>query len=338
MFYSFCEDLRYAYSIGEIKVRENRLLSQRDFNRLVSTVNAEEISAILNEAEYQTPDNAREISLNADRFLSINTGFLYKTVKKISYHPEIIDLFIVRYDFRNFGVLLKKKIAKDSFENRGISEKETLADLGLRGLNNLKKAFKKKNYELYPDKVAEIFLRLEKETKRENLNKINQILDKEYFRLALEVSSSNDFCRYVFKILVDFTNLNNFLRLLNIKKDISLLEQFYIDGGRIPKVDFMDFLNDRLNLSKLLSRYSYQRILSSSQGEKEDLPLIEKKLDDFLMDVLKETKFSFIGLESVIAYLLVKELEMKNIRLILQGKAVGLTQEKLVPYLRMTYV
>jgi len=337
MFYSFCEDLRYAYSIGEIKMMQNKLLSNRDLDHLLTTTNAEEIHAILTEAGYQIPETVQEIFFNADKFLSLNLQYLYKTVKELSYHPEIMDLFIVRYDFRNFGVSLKEKLAKENFEDIEFSEKEILTDMGLNGLSNFKEAFKKKNYELYPEKVAEIFLRVEKETNRENINKINQVLDREYFHLALDVSDSNDFCRYIFRLIIDITNLNNSLRLLNIKKDVFSLEQVYIEGGRIPKSDLVDFFNSRLDLVKLLSRYSYEKILSSSQSEKENLALIEKKSDNFLMDILKETKFSFIGLESVIAYLLVKELEIKNVRLILQGKAAGLTKEELLPYLRMTY-
>ena len=129
MFYSSSEDLRYAYSVGEIKVRENKLLFPHDLERLLSTVNPEEISAILTEAGYQTPSRAEETLLNTEDFLSFNLGALYKTVKNLSYHPEIIDLFVIRYDFRNFGVLLKNKMAPENFNDKGISESEVVVNL-----------------------------------------------------------------------------------------------------------------------------------------------------------------------------------------------------------------
>ena len=338
MFYSSSEDLRYAYSVGEIKVRENKLLFPHDLERLLSTVNPEEISAILTEAGYQTPSRAEETLLNTEDFLSFNLGALYKTVKNLSYHPEIIDLFVIRYDFRNFGVLLKNKMAPENFNDKGISESEVVVNLGLYGVAVLEDSFKKKNYELYPDKAAEVFLRVEKKTSSGNLNRISRVLDREYFRLAEEISSSNDFCRYIFRMFVDFANLDSCLRLKKLRKDISSFEECFIEGGKISGADFVDLFNGSLDLAKLLSRYSYQKIFSGSGGEDESPDLLEKKIDDFLMNILRETKFSFIGLESLIAYLLVKELEVKNIRLILQGKNAGLTREELLPHLRMTYV
>ena len=338
MSYSSSEDLRYAYGVGEVKVRENELLFSHDFERLLFTANPEEVSAILTEAGYQTPSRAEEIFLNSENFLSFNLEVLYSTIKDLSYHPEIIDLFLIRYDFRNFGVLLKSKLLPENFNGKGISENEIVVNLGLYGKAGLRDSFKKKNYELYPDKVAEVFLRVEKETGGGNLNRISRILDREYFRLAGEISSSNDFCRYIFKMFIDFANLDSSLRLKKLRKDISAFEEFFIEGGKIPGGDFIDFFNGSLNLARLLSRYSYQRIFSGNGGEEESAGLLEKKMDDFLMDVLRETKFSFIGLESLVAYLLVKELEIKNIRLVLQGKNAGLAKEELLPYLRMTYV
>jgi|GEM_PF-2882733 len=335
MFYSFREDLRYAYSLGELRVRENKMLGQRDFSRLLSTANLEEMALILSEAGYKTPERAEEIFSNPDDFLSSNTAILYKRLKEIGHHPEIFNLFIIRYDFRNFGVLLKKEIAEGSLDDRVLKE-NFLINLGLQGLDKLQESFKKKNYEIYPENMAEIFSRIEKKIKKENPDKISQTLDREYFKLALEASSSNDFCRYIFNIFVDFANLESALRIKNIKRE-SKFGEFFIEGGKIAKNDFLEFLGGRLNLINLLSRYSYEKLFSPSPGEKEEALLGEKKLDDFLIEVLKEARFSFIGLEAVVAYLLVKELEMKNIRLILQGKKAGLTEEELRPDLRATY-
>ncbi len=338
MFYSFREDLRYAYSVGKLKVWEKKLLTQHAFERLLSSASTEEIFIVLTEAGYVLPERAQKDYFDVEKFLTFNLKLLYEMVKKLSYHPDLIDLFIVRYDLKNLEIMLKGKLAGGSFEDKGIKIEETFVNLGLYGLDNLKEAFRKNNYELYPEKIREIFLSGIKEIDEKNTGNISHILEKKYYAVALEISSLNPFCYYLFKIFIDLSNLDKALRFKKLnKEEISSLESFFVEGGRINKSDFRDFLNNRLNLIDFLPQYSYEKILFAGD-ERDDGILTEKRLDDFLMEVLKESKFSFIGLESLVTFLLVKEMEIKNIRLVLQGKSAALTDKEQLPYLRSTYV
>ena len=336
MLYQTSEDLRYAYTCGQLKVRENRLLSRRDLKRLFTTGKLEEISAILLEAGYILPEKKEGILEDIDGFLTLNLKKLYTDLEKLSFHPELNSLFLLRYDFRNFGILLKEALAVEAERKKDESRKEALVDLGLYGLKPLEDSLRRKNFEIYPEEVSEIFLKIEKEATPDKEDRLNQIIDQEYLKLALKISAKNPFCHLIFKTIVDFTNLKNCLRFKEIGKDEEGFSKIFIEGGIIPKGELNDLFLTRLSLTQLLTRYSYHKLLSGET--KEELGEIDKRADDFLIDTLRESSFFPIGVESVIAHLVIKEKEALNLLLLFRGKRAALKEEEVFPTLRKTYV
>lgn len=64
----------------------------------------------------------------------------------------------------------------------------------------------------------------------------------------------------------------------------------------------------------------------------------EKYVDDYLMDLIKETNSINYGAEVIFAYLIAKEVEIKNLRLVLVGKVNDLPFEFIKERLREVYV
>ena len=66
--------------------------------------------------------------------------------------------------------------------------------------------------------------------------------------------------------------------------------------------------------------------------------LMEKMCDDRLMRYIKDAKYVPFGPEAAAAFLLAKESEIKNLRMILTGKIAGTPKEVISERLRETYV
>ena len=64
---------------------------------------------------------------------------------------------------------------------------------------------------------------------------------------------------------------------------------------------------------------------------------IEKILDDYVISYFKPSKFAILGLDPVIAYLFLKETEIKNLRLIITGMVNKIPAEAIRERLRMSY-
>lgn len=65
---------------------------------------------------------------------------------------------------------------------------------------------------------------------------------------------------------------------------------------------------------------------------------IEKACDDFLIRYIKEAKYFHFGIEPLISYILAKENEIKNLRIILIGKMNGFDRDYIRRALRRSYV
>lgn len=65
---------------------------------------------------------------------------------------------------------------------------------------------------------------------------------------------------------------------------------------------------------------------------------MERAADDELMEVAREAKMVSFGAEILVGYLIAREYEVKNLRILLAGKSVGLTTDALRERMRLSYV
>jgi len=72
--------------------------------------------------------------------------------------------------------------------------------------------------------------------------------------------------------------------------------------------------------------------------EKGAITRLEKLSDDFITEYLRQSKRMPFGLDPLVGYLYAKEIEVKNIRLILVGKINGLPVEDIRERLRNVYI
>jgi hypothetical protein len=105
----------------------------------------------------------------------------------------------------------------------------------------------------------------------------------------------------------------------------SLLDQRVSADTMIAKYAFSDF-------SKQITRAveEFKRSGSLDQLDKED--------DDVSMEAVRPAKYSAFGVDPLIGFFAAKETEIKNLRLILSSKSLGIHFDKIKPKLRMSYV
>lgn len=68
------------------------------------------------------------------------------------------------------------------------------------------------------------------------------------------------------------------------------------------------------------------------------LDLLDKESDDAGMKAVKPAKYTAFGVDPLIGFFAAKETEIKNLRLILSSKDLGIHIDKIKPRLRMSYV
>ncbi len=178
--------------------------------------------------------------------------------------------------------------------------------------------------------------------------KIDLPLDRACFADMLDMAeeTGDGFTVDFVKTKIDMTNAMMLVRIIGMGRNgltESLISEALIDGGYIG-VDAMKGVvlsEEAQDASELLGKFSdlislrYPRISEALGGGKEGF---ENVCDSHIEEKLQETRYIPFGIPIVLAFLCKLEYEIKNVRIILAGKAAGLSSEKIAQRVRGSYV
>lgn len=306
---------KYAYSFGRVKALEAALLDKSQFDRMAEAPTAKDVVKILSETSYAALPEGADIPA-IEEVLQEALREVYDLAQHISPRPELTDLLQLKYDFHNAKVLLKSEIAQ--------REPAYLIPLGIVDIEKLKKAFKERIKDLPPvlahavEKVRLIY----EETGDTQV--IDFVMDSEYAHTLLVKSEGYPFLRGFFQMKIDMENIRNFVRCQKFKVDF---ERVFIEGGTIDVKTFLGLQGEPVDtLISVVQTRDYSHVVEEGLKEYDatkELTLYEKCVEDFLINYVKKAKMVTLGIEPLFGYILAKEREIKQIRLILLGKMRG---------------
>ncbi|MGC1120970.1 MAG: V-type ATPase subunit [Candidatus Methanofastidiosia archaeon] len=310
---------KYAYSFGRVKALEAALIDKAQFKRMAEAPTAVEAAKILSETAYADLEGADVPTM--EKVLQEELRRVYDLAQHISPRKEITDVLQMKYDFHNAKVLLKAEVAS--------REPAYLVPLGIVEIENLKKAFKERIKDLpvpLARAVEKARLRYE-ETGDTQI--IDFVMDSEYVQTLLEYSEESSFLREFFQMKIDLENIRNFVRCQRFGVDFALV---YLEGSTIDLKTFETSRGESLEtLLHAVQTRSYSQVVEEGLKQYEEtqqLTLYEKLTEDFLIEYVKRAKMVTLGIEPLLGYILAKEREVKQIRLILLGKLKGVDIEK----------
>lgn len=188
------------------------------------------------------------------------------------------------------------------------------------------------------DRAAEVF------GKGGDPQEIDIILDKACYKEMLKAAENtgDGFLIGYVRLLVDILNIITFVRLRSIKKPWTFFQKVFLEGGSVPENMFIAGYEESYHqLSEKFAPYGFREIFekgAAKAGEDGTYSLLEKMCDNKRIDYIKDAKFVSFGIAPCAAFLIAKESEVKNLRMILSGKIAGTPKEVIVERLRKTYV
>lgn len=157
---------------------------------------------------------------------------------------------------------------------------------------------------------------------KQDPQRIDIILDKYMFEDMMSICKSlNDtFAEKYVKATIDLNNVKTLLRVKKQKKGRDFLLSVVIEGGFIDKDTLVTLLTDAIeNIPNKLSFTNYSEVLKSgvdSYIKNGSASLLEKLIDNYIMDIMKEAKMIPFGGEPLLAYIYAKETEIKLLELL----------------------
>ena len=327
----------YQYPCAVIRGNELTLLSAADLARVADTASMQAAMSILHEFGY---GDGKELA-NPRDFEAVLAAEQARVAELVlGVIPEREELAFLQFpvDYHNAKVILKA-------EALGTDPADYLMEGGRMAGAEMAVMVKERNF-----LFMEAFLRdsiletIEAYGKTRDPQEIDILLDKACYKEMLKEAETagNDFVTGYVKLLIDISNVQTFVRVKQIGKPAEFLGKVFLEGGRIDLATLMELYGETYQqIGEKLELYGFGEAVGRGAAEAAAVgsyALMEKLCDNLKVRYAKGAQFITAGIEPIAAFYVAKEMELKNLRMVLTGKLVGIPEETLKERLREAYV
>lgn len=313
----------YAYVCARVKARKTRLLPKEEYQRLFM-MDLPDIARFLQERKYdvKSPDFVsleEALQKGLEDSLRSTLSFSKGNVR------DIVSEYMKRFDVFNVKTILRGKYSSSSLDE--IRESFTMkANLG-KAL--LEEAARKATLEEAVEHLrkteyyAVIWEALGKR-KRKDLFDVENALDRFYYQNLVKAivgkSRAHLMLLEFLREEIDVLNLDTLLKLR--KEGASLEKEMFVEGGKLSVHDLM-----------ALSKKDYAEIMADLKKRfgdaiKDDPADTTRALEKRLIKSAETFSHLYpLSILPIIHYILAKESEITNLRIIAGGKESGLSRE-----------
>lgn len=330
-------DTVYAYSVGRVRALETRLLERSRFERMIDASSADEALKVLSESDYANAISELSDVHAFETMLSEELKKTFALLSGIAPRPEEIKILALRFDIHNLKVLFKEKYL-------GIKS-DLLIDAGSLPVENLQYAVNEDYYRDLPPKIRDTAEKINEDfLLNRNPQVIDLLLDTVLFEQLMVSAEAmgSDFFKQLFIKQIDLINLKSLIRVKRMRFDRDFLKKVLLPQGSLGIDRLTANLDEPLeSLINALAMSEYADLAGEGLREwleNKTASRLEKLSDDYISAYLKRGKWMAFGLEPLICYLWAKEIEIKNIRLVLVGKINKLPAEAIRERLRNVHI
>ena len=328
----------FIQGVARTRVLENKLLSRAKIERLIETKNIEEVLKLLNESSYASAVSDLSRPEDFEKVLSSELIKVYKDMRELSPHKEVVDLMALKYDYHNIKTMFKERILNKELP-------ELYIPIGTTDINKVKQGFLEGHYKDIQTEFSEGIKAVEKDYElNADPQRVDIILDRFFFQHLFNIAKETKiqlFIDYV-KDMIDFINVKTSIRLKKQGKDVKFFEDIILPNGNLDKQDILFSLND--TIENIILKFKNSRISSGlikgldSFKETNRLSDLEKYMDNYLMNLNKPSKYVNFGPEPIFSYLVAKETEIKVLRIIMVSKLNNISPDATRERVRDLYV
>lgn len=314
------------YAVGRVGALNRGALQAGHLERLLAARSYEEAQRTLSDIGFTTSDGA-DFQAAADEHVKKAC----ELIQSVTPDENVTSCFQLRYDIHNLKVLMK---------SRFLAQKPAfLSTCGTMSVEMLRHAVADHTYHQLPAILAEAMEELEKQLAMKfDPMLIDAALDKAMYReihFRLRGTKCPTAKKY-FRAKADLQNLIMLLRVKSMRQDAKFFEKLYLEGGSVPLARFTKAFDEPDKLAKLLSPYGTKVYTAALQAALDHtrLPGLEKVADDYLYQLFKPFRYEMDKLETLVSYLVRKQREATDVRLIMAGKLNGFSNEAVLERMR----
>jgi V/A-type H+-transporting ATPase subunit C len=310
----------YPFASVSLKAKSVKLVTKEKLMQIAEAKSLEDAYRSLSETGYGIGESSDDF----ERMIRRELRSAYEYTIKVAPDVNAFGLFLLRADYHNLKVFLKLALKKEPLESDALKENGTIPVEALRA------AVTDKKYERLPEEMKRALKALDRQfSVKEDVSLIGLYLDTAYAEHVMRIVKGvrSDFIKRYMTAYADFTNVISFIRLRLLGFGKEMLKKVLIPNGRFRAKTFMEIFDTGLDSAAgVFARWNYDRPMRTAFEEFKkngSLFAFEKARDDFLLNIIKAHRNDVFSIAPSIAYILAKEREADNIRLVMTAKANG---------------
>lgn len=323
---------------SEVRVSEKKFLPKAVLERMAESPELSDAMQILGDTVYADHFSLMKREQDYEIVLKSELDRFYDRMKKICPVSTLFDFMALKYEFHNLKTLAKEIVSGEDFS-------DIYMNIGTYDFKALKNAYKSGAKSLKGDEYFKLLKEVDQDyADKKDPQRIDLILDGYYFikwkKMADEMD--NELISLFVRDTVNFTNVKILIRAKARGQTIARVGKLFVEGGSIAPFTLINIFNeDTASIVARLRRYGIGKSLMKAlelYNETQTLNVFEQMTENRQMEIIESAKRISYGPEVLFAFMVAKELEIKNLRIILASKLAGLPSESAKNRLRDTYV
>jgi V/A-type H+-transporting ATPase subunit C len=309
------EDWKYAFATANVRALETTMISKGTFIDMANADSFASAMELLGGSEYAlgTISSFKEVEeMLLERRSAVRSLFVELIEDK-----KIIELLRAREDFANMRLAVRRVVTERPIGTDYSDEGSVPAD-------DFEEIFETENYSRFPEYLQEA---VEKAVlgyyQAKDIREIDHAIDHEEAAYRLRKADELDsvFLRSLFRMRIDLTNIRTMLRLKMADRDE---REHFMTGGFVEVQKFVHGIDLGYEaIPPLFFATPYYDIIESGinylTSEHSFLGL-EEMCEEHMIGFLKSTSLISSGPQPIIAYTLLKEIEIRTLRMVLTCK------------------
>ena len=310
------DDWRYTFHTAWVRALEMEMLSKAVLLDMANAENFEQAADLLSSTEYAVGRGGKNFA-EVENILQQRRTAVRELFAELMIDEPITELFRTRDDFANMRLALRRTLTEKPVGTDYSNDGNVPAEI-------FEEVFEQENYTLLPLHMREAIERaVLAYYQNKDIRQIDYAIDsvQSQYNLRKAQQLKSDFLTGLFRMQIDLTNIRTMLRL---KFTESEQRSVFLEGGYVEIEQLKHGLDIGYEtLAQLFFVTPYHEVVELGANyfmSNKSFLKTEQQCEKHLMGFLKTTTQITAGPQPVIAYLLMKENEIRQVRLILTAK------------------
>ncbi len=316
------DDWRYIYAAARVRALEETLLPRSTMADMANAANAAAAIEMLGGTEYMLSPSSDAAAV--EQMLLERRAYVRSIAEELIEDEQILYFARCRIDFANMRLAIRRVVT-----DKPIGTGYTAG--GNVPVEQLEQIFEQEDYHLLPEYLqCSVEQAIIGYYNNRDIRQIDYSLDaaEACCRLEAAVQIGSIFLTGLFRIKIDLNNIRTMLRL---KFSQIYVKNPFIEGGFIEPAKFRQCLEMSYEqIPPVFSATPYRHVLDGGVGyflREGSFLKLEAMCDQHLLGFLATTRQITAGLQPITAYILMKEHEIRMLRMILTAKRNSLEPE-----------